>query len=445
MRFYEIFLQATGKIWQKKQLQDKLKSMVKLAKATGDAKRLRIMTGFIKETGNGPAPPPFDETPADDIGLVGRVDPRLLSGTDPVYDRYSLVGVTEGSVFASGQEQSGVGMSQLAPKFAPRFAKDAPATATATVTSGLLASQVQSTNTAPHESDVILGDLVLDVTHESWAHDILNSSGDGSGNLVIPFSASTPTRSRNDSLNNTFSTANLTPMRVSTPRQIDTSMSPVPSPTIQARRTAAAAVVRPAAAAVMRPAAAAGVPPAAAAVVRPAAAAFVPPAAAAGVAPAAAGVAPAAADVVAPAAAAGGAPAAAAGVGPAAANGRAQRRRQRRNNAAPPQPSVSAYEAMLAEKSRINRIVGIEMIRLAKLEKMASFEASREKALYYKLKRELALKKANETLASVDKEYDTSRSIVHTDAILELINRDEGERKGILTVYAFVFNIYLLP
>jgi len=461
MRFYEIFLQATGKIWQKKQLQDKLKSMVKLAKATGDAKRLRIMTGFIKETGNGPAPPPFDETPADDIGLVGRVDPRLLSGTDPVYDRYSLVGVTEGSVFASGQEQSGVGMSQLAPKFAPRFAKDAPATATATVTSGLLAAQVQSTNTAPHESDVILGDLVLDVTHESWAHDILNSSGDGSRNLVIPFSASTPTRSRNDSLNNTFSTANLTPMRVSTPRQIDTSMSPVPSPTIQARRTAAAAVVRPAAAAVVRPAAAAGVPPAAAAgvppaaaaVVRPAAAAFVPPAAAAGVAPAAAagmapaaaGVAPAAADVVAPAAAAGGAPAAAAGVGPAAANGRAQRRRQRRNNAAPPQPSVSAYEAMLAEKSRINRIVGIEMIRLAKLEKMASFEASREKALYYKLKRELALKKANETLASVDKEYDTSRSIVHTDALLELINRDEGERKGILTVYAFVFNIYLLP
>ena len=429
MHFYEIFLQATGKIWQKKQLQDKLKSMVKLAKATGDAKRLRIMTGFIKETGNGPAPPPFDETPADDIGLVGRVDPRLLSGTDPVYDRYSLVGVTEGSVFASGQEQSGVGMSQLAPKFAPRFAKDAPATATATVTSGLLAAQVQSTNTAPHESDVILGDLVLDVTHESWAHDILNSSGDGSRNLVIPFSASTPTRSRNDSLNNTFSTANLTPMRVSTPRQIDTSMSPVPSPTIQARRTAAAAVVRPAAAAFVPPAAAAGVAPAAAA----------------GMAPAAAGVAPAAADGVAPAAAAGVAPAAAAGVGPAAANGRAQRRRQRRNNAAPPQPSVSAYEAMLAEKSRINRIVGIEMIRLAKLEKMASFEASREKALYYKLKRELALKKANETLASVDKEYDTSRSILHTDAILELINRDEGERKGILTVYAFVFNIYLLP
>ena len=427
MHFYEIFLQATGKIWQKKQLQDKLKSMVKLAKATGDAKRLRIMTGFIKETGNGPAPPPFDETPADDIGLVGRVDPRLLSGTDPVYDRYSLVGVTEGSVFASGQEQSGVGMSQLAPKFAPRFAKDAPATATATVTSGLLAAQVQSTNTAPHESDVILGDLVLDVTHESWAHDILNNSGDGSGNLVIPFSASTPTRSRNDSLNNTFSTANLTPMRVSTPRQIDTSMSPVPSPTIQARRTAAAAVVRPAAAAFVPPAAAAGVAPAAAA----------------GMAPAAAGVAPAAADVVAPAAAAGGAPAAAAGVGPAAANGRAQRRRQRRNNAAPPQPSVSAYEAMLAEKSRINRIVGIEMIRLAKLEKMASFEASREKALYYKLKRELALKKANETLASVDKEYDTSRSILHTDAILELINRDEGERKGILTVYAFVYYIFV--
>ncbi len=51
MHFYGIFLQATGNTWQKKQLQDKLKSMIKLVKATGDAKRLRIMTYFIKETG----------------------------------------------------------------------------------------------------------------------------------------------------------------------------------------------------------------------------------------------------------------------------------------------------------------------------------------------------------------------------------------------------------
>jgi hypothetical protein len=169
-------LQATGKTWQKKQLQDKLKSMLKLAKATGDAKRLRIMTCFIKETGNRPVPPPFDETPADDIVLVGRVDPRLLSGTDPVYDHYLLVGVTEGSVFASGQKQSGVGMSQLT----PRFAKVAPAVAT--VSSGRFAAQVlKSTNTVPHESDEILGDLVLDVANESWNHDILNNSGDRSG------------------------------------------------------------------------------------------------------------------------------------------------------------------------------------------------------------------------------------------------------------------------
>jgi hypothetical protein len=105
--------------------------------------------------------------------LVGRVDPRLLSGTDPVYNHYSLVGVTEGSFFASNQEQSGVGMSQLTPKYAPRFAEVAPAT------SGLFAAQVlQSTNTAPHESDEILGDLVLDVANESWAHEILNNSGD---------------------------------------------------------------------------------------------------------------------------------------------------------------------------------------------------------------------------------------------------------------------------
>ncbi len=108
--------------------------------------------------------------------LVGRVDPRLLSGTDPVYDHYSLVGVTEGSVFASGQKQSGVGMSQLA----PRFAKVAPAVAT--VSSGRFAAQVlKSTNTVPHENDEILWDLVLDVANESWNHDILNNSGDRSG------------------------------------------------------------------------------------------------------------------------------------------------------------------------------------------------------------------------------------------------------------------------
>ncbi len=192
---------------------------------------------------------------------------------------------------------------------------------------------------------------MLGVANESWAHDILNNSGDGSRNFVIPFSASTPMSSRNDSLNNTFSTANLTPMRVSTLRQIemDTSMSPAPAPANQAWRAAAAAVVPPAAAAGVAPAAAAGVTTI--------------------------------------------------GVAPATANGRTQRRRQRRNNAAPavaPSPSVSAYEAMLAEKSCINRIVGAEMIRLVKLNKMASFEASREKALYYKLKRELAAKKTNE-------------------------------------------------
>ncbi len=34
------------------------------------------------------------EATADDIGLVGRVDPRLLSGTDPVYDHYSFASIS---------------------------------------------------------------------------------------------------------------------------------------------------------------------------------------------------------------------------------------------------------------------------------------------------------------------------------------------------------------
>jgi hypothetical protein len=103
---------------------------------------------------------------------------------------------------------------------------------------------------------------------------------------------------------------------------------------------------------------------------------------------------------------------------------------------------VSANEAMLVEKSRINRIVGTKMICLANLDKMASVKASLEKALYYKLKRELAAKKANE--ANVSEEYNTVGSILHTDALLELINANAGERKGILTVTHF-FIIYLLP
>jgi hypothetical protein len=207
---------------------------------------------------------------------------------------------------------------------------------------------------------------------------------------------------------------------------MDTTMSLAPAN--QARRAAAAAVM----------------PPAAAAIVPPAAAAILAPATAASVAPAmAAGVAPAVATFVAPAVATGVAPAAS--VAPVAANGRAQWRRQMRIIAAPtvePPPSVSAYEAMLAEKSRINRIVGTEMIRLAKLVKMASVEASREKALYHKLKRELAAKKANE--ANVGEEYNTAGSILHTDALLELINANAGERKGILTV-KHLFIIYFLP
>ncbi len=40
----KLFLQATGKEWQKKQLQEKLKSMIKNEKASGDAKRLRDLT-----------------------------------------------------------------------------------------------------------------------------------------------------------------------------------------------------------------------------------------------------------------------------------------------------------------------------------------------------------------------------------------------------------------
>jgi hypothetical protein len=411
-------------------LQDKLKAMIRGAKAKGDAKRLKIMTDYVKETGNGPAPPPFSETPADDIGTVGRVDPSLLSGTDPVFDKHSRVTVEAGSIFASGQEQSGVGMSQLAPRFAPRFNKVAPAAATAT--SGLCATQVSQTAVQPtiiaqYESDAeSLVGLELDVSNEHWAHDILNNSG----TVVDQFITSTPTRSPTNSLNNTFSTANLTPMRLSTPGRLvtNTSMSPATS---QVSRTPPLAYhdriqrmindfIAPAVAAIVAPAAAAIAAPAAAAIAAPAAAAIAAPAAAAIAAPAAAAIA-----------------------APAAANDNAQQRRQRRNRpaqAVAPPPSVSAYEAMLAEKSRINRIVGAEMIRLAKIEKMASVEASREKALYWKLRRELMANGAN--VANVSDEYNTVGSSLHTGALSDMLNDQVGERKGILTVMHFFYHRY---
>jgi hypothetical protein len=142
-------LQATGKVWTKKQLQEKWKKMILGDKRHGDAKRLRKFTNCVMETGNLAAPPPFVPTPADDIE-PGRVDPRILTGKDPVFDKHSLVTVEAGSCFSSGQELSGIGVSRVASK-PPRFAPTATATSEA-CESQLERAAAQPTNTSQHES-----------------------------------------------------------------------------------------------------------------------------------------------------------------------------------------------------------------------------------------------------------------------------------------------------
>ncbi len=48
------------------------------------------------------APLPFVPTPADDIE-PGRVDPRILTSKDPVFDKHSLVTVELGPVFLAAR------------------------------------------------------------------------------------------------------------------------------------------------------------------------------------------------------------------------------------------------------------------------------------------------------------------------------------------------------
>jgi hypothetical protein len=194
--------------------------MVGSEKATGDAKRIKQMQSYIQETGNNPAPPEFVQTPADDIE-PSKVDPRLLTGQDPVFDNLSLVTVEVGSCFATGQEQVGVGVSC----FAPPLARSSPAAATAT--SGALEKLMSQDNSAAH---CITGaqdppGLILDVGHERWAHDLLDASmtyeTDDTGLRHIPFNTSTPRA------NDTFSTVNITPIRTSTTSDNESVRSPV--------------------------------------------------------------------------------------------------------------------------------------------------------------------------------------------------------------------------
>ena len=426
----KLFLQATGKEWQKKQLQEKLKAMIKNEKASGDAKRLRDLTNLVHKTGNEPAPEPFNQTPAEDIA-PGRVDPSLLSGIDPVTDKHSIVTVEPGSCFASNQEQSGVGMSRTAPRF-PRFAS-----AAATATSGLYEAQLSQAvappiSAAQHEFDASSSEL--DVTNEAWAQDLFNNSGDsGSGAVrivAIPVNTSTPARNpdasfnNSASFNNTFSTANITPIRVMSTQPRRLALTPAAS---GARPPAIPPATLPAILPGILPAVPPAILPAAPPAAPPAALPAAPPAAL----PAAQPAAPPAAQPAAPPAAQPGAPPA------------APRQRKRRRGAAPEATPTapSAHDALMAEKARLSRIVAADTIRLNRIEREARLEVAREEALYWRLRREALVTELLAKGADVREEYSasTAERPLNSGALAAQIHVNEGERKVCNGYAALIF------
>jgi hypothetical protein len=434
----KLFLQATGKEWQKKQLQEKLKAMIKNEKASGDAKRLRDLTNLVHKTGNEPAPEPFSQTPAEDIA-PGRVDPSLLSGIDPVTDKHSIVTVEPGSCFASNQEQSGVGMSRTAPRF-PRFAS-----AAATATSGLYEAQLSQAvappiSAAQHEFDASSSEL--DVTNEAWAQDLFNNSGDsGSGAVrivAIPVNTSTPARNpdasfnNSASFNNTFSTANITPIRVMSTQPRRLALTPAAS---GARPPAIPPATLPAILPGILPAVPPAILPAAPPAAPPAALPALPPAALPAAQPAAP---PAAPPAALPAAQPGAPPAAQPGAPPAA-----PRQRKRRRGAAPEATPTapSAHDALMAEKARLSRIVAADTIRLNRIEREARLEVAREEALYWRLRREALVTELLAKGADVREEYSasTAERPLNSGALAAQIHVNEGERKVCNGYAALIF------
>jgi len=167
-----------GKAWGKDSLTELYRREIRKANKAGDAKRAREMNAYVSGTGGGPGLQPLEQTPADDIA-PGRVDPRLLTGREPVFDELSLVTVPEASCMSSSQDKTIFGYSCVAPLPSHRGSSS-------TATSGAYDAQLsftaaQSTIHSPVVSfaEVPQG-LMLDVDvgdgERSWADEILNDS-----------------------------------------------------------------------------------------------------------------------------------------------------------------------------------------------------------------------------------------------------------------------------
>ena len=412
--------------WSKVQIQNFYKRKLSKEKSKGDEARVREMTRYAKEgTGGGAGRSHLQEPVADDIE-PGDVDPRLLTGVAPVFDSLSLVSIpTESSMFRP-EDRSSIGFTQVAPT--PR----ACTVPTSTVTSGAYEAQSAATNAqstftgraaAPAEA---MREVMVDVSYEgvNWAQNFLNNSDISlpsprrTGPLLLA-ACSTPVRATPNSsfdssvFSNTMSSGNLSPI-IGVSRSLVNRLPPM-----------SASVTTP-------PAAAA--PTAATPAVAPIPAAPIP-AAPIPAAPIPAAPIPAAPIPAAPI------PAAPIPAAPIPADAEQNRRRRRRAPVPPPTApkGTEALAEMAVAKSRLDKSVSDENIRLSRLSHMATVLAAQQQALYWASKRE---ELAADRLAKGQIVSEQFKNIVTGDcplmngdlAVQINLVRGDGERQVILMV-----------
>ena len=392
--------------WSKVQIQNFYKRKLSKEKSKGDEARVREMTRYAKEgTGGGVGRPHLQEPVADDIE-PGDVDPRLLTGVAPVFDSLSLVSIPTGSSMFRPEDRSSIGFTQVAPT--PR----ACTVPTSTVTSGAYEAQSAATNAqstftgraaAPAEA---MREVLVDVSYDgvNWAQNFLNNSDISlpsprrTGPLLLA-ACSTPVRATPNSsfdssfFSNTMSSWNLSPI-IGVSRSLVNQLPPM-SASVTTPPTAAA------------PTAAA--PTAATPAVAPIPAAPIP------AAPIPAAPIPADAE---------------------------QNRRRRRRAPVPPPTAPKGTEAlaeMAVAKSRLDKSVSDENIRLSRLSHMATVLAAQQQALYWASKRE---ELAADRLAKGQIVSEQFKNIVTGDcplmngdlAVQINLVRGDGERQVILMV-----------
>ena len=105
-------MQVTGADIEKRQLQGYYNKKICAAKKKGDEERR--MARYCRATGGGPGPNPLDDEDGDEV-MEGEVDPRLLTGSQPVVDDLCVVNVPAGGMFSASQDGAPGGLSRQAP------------------------------------------------------------------------------------------------------------------------------------------------------------------------------------------------------------------------------------------------------------------------------------------------------------------------------------------